>query len=367
MLPPNPVSLRDVAAAAGVSRMTASRALRNHPECAPATRARVQAEAARLGWRPDAALLEWMRQVRRRRAGPGVRAELGWLWLQDARGERTRYVAADLHFAGARRRATEAGYALVPLEARIDGADAPRVLRVLRARGIRGVILYAPPGGEHRVGLPVDAFASVVFGWSIVHPRLHRVVENYRDGLRRALVHAVALGYRRPALALHRQALLNTDDGWLREFLLWQVRNGFAPGRDQPPFLFDNEPDLGVRLQHWLRSHAPDVILGLDSFILDLLQERGVRVPEDVGYASLSLKPGQRPMAGVDLQLEFTGELAVDVVVTQLHLGEAGVPAVPREGHVETRWCDGPTLRPQRAARPTSGSRKRPRAATRAV
>lgn len=46
-------TLEDVAALAGVSRGTASRAVTGHPNVAPATRDRVLAAAGRLGYRPD--------------------------------------------------------------------------------------------------------------------------------------------------------------------------------------------------------------------------------------------------------------------------------------------------------------------------
>ncbi|MFF3645241.1 LacI family DNA-binding transcriptional regulator [Streptomyces sp. NPDC002564] len=46
-------TLRDVAERAGVSAMTASRVLRDDPQVLPATRARVRAAAAALGYRPN--------------------------------------------------------------------------------------------------------------------------------------------------------------------------------------------------------------------------------------------------------------------------------------------------------------------------
>src|SRR5262245_25256178 len=55
-----PISLRHVAEAAGVSRMTASRALRPGSPVAPAVRERVLAAARDLGYSPDKMVSEVM-------------------------------------------------------------------------------------------------------------------------------------------------------------------------------------------------------------------------------------------------------------------------------------------------------------------
>src|SRR5437763_1467974 len=54
-------TLRDIAAKAGVSVMTVSRALRNHPHLASETRARILQLAERLGYRPNPMVSALMR------------------------------------------------------------------------------------------------------------------------------------------------------------------------------------------------------------------------------------------------------------------------------------------------------------------
>ena len=49
-----PASIRDVATAAGVSHQTVSRVINGHPSVRPATRARVEAAIAELGFRRSA-------------------------------------------------------------------------------------------------------------------------------------------------------------------------------------------------------------------------------------------------------------------------------------------------------------------------
>ena len=51
------VRLKDIAAQAGVSVMTVSKALRDAPDISPATKARLRALAEHMGYMPDSAAL----------------------------------------------------------------------------------------------------------------------------------------------------------------------------------------------------------------------------------------------------------------------------------------------------------------------
>jgi LacI family transcriptional regulator len=62
-----PATLQTVADAAGVSRATVSRALRNHPAIPETTRVRIRKVAAKLGLCENPVLSEAMRHVRSRR------------------------------------------------------------------------------------------------------------------------------------------------------------------------------------------------------------------------------------------------------------------------------------------------------------
>ncbi|PYS32306.1 MAG: LacI family transcriptional regulator, partial [Acidobacteria bacterium] len=48
-----PTTLADIARELGVSKMTVSRAINNHPEISPETRARILEAAQRMNYRPN--------------------------------------------------------------------------------------------------------------------------------------------------------------------------------------------------------------------------------------------------------------------------------------------------------------------------
>src|SRR5688500_7367481 len=130
-------TVRTVAAAAGVSAMTVSLALRNHPRIPPATRLLVQKAAAKLGYRPDPVVAKLMHHLRVRRK-PGFQASIAALTTVPA-GEELPYLRDIVR--SARTRAEQLGYAYEVH--RIEEADKPRegLQRMLRARGVEGLIL----------------------------------------------------------------------------------------------------------------------------------------------------------------------------------------------------------------------------------
>ena len=58
--------MRQIAALAGVSAMTVSRALRNNPRITPEVRSKVHKVALKLGYRPDPQVVKLMNHLRHR-------------------------------------------------------------------------------------------------------------------------------------------------------------------------------------------------------------------------------------------------------------------------------------------------------------
>lgn len=133
-----PVTLQDIAREAGVSAMTVSRVLRNQDAVRESTRERVQVAVKRLGYRPNPLVSALMTQVRR-----GQREDRG---LQLAL---VHCLPAEMELAAnmetfrevAREQAASLGYGLTEFYLRDVGMNMRRQLEIVRARGIRGVIL----------------------------------------------------------------------------------------------------------------------------------------------------------------------------------------------------------------------------------
>ncbi len=143
----NRVTQRDIAKEAGVDVSTVCLCLNGHPRISEQTRNRVRAIAERLGYRPDPAL--------------SAIAASRWSKNRSDTGRVLAFVADDLKAAepelklylrGVCSRAEALGYRVDPFSLR-DYPSADALNRVIRARGIRGMIL-----GQSRHELPLELF-----------------------------------------------------------------------------------------------------------------------------------------------------------------------------------------------------------------
>ncbi|GAB2975378.1 LacI family DNA-binding transcriptional regulator [Frigoribacterium salinisoli] len=308
--PAPPATLVDVAARAGVSIKTASRAVNGEPHVAEATRRRVVEAATALGFR-----LNSQASMLRRGVRPGVvgfvmgdlanpfYAAIAKGLEQEARGRGLQVTVASTDEDPERERDLVAELvdrqvrALVVVSTRPDHAD----LEPVQQRGIRVVFADRPP-----VGLDADA-----------------VLLDDEGGARRATEALLAHGHRRigfvgdfSRLPTHRDRLHGHAaamdaahvEGWRR----WvrEDRHDAASARggvrellelDEPPtalFTSNNRVTIGA-LSALRGVAAPPALVGFDDF--DLADVLGVTVvahdPVEMGRraAVLALEPADAP------------------------------------------------------------------------
>ncbi len=333
------VTLREVAAAAGVSDATVSLALRDHPRIPAETRERIRAVAQRLGYQADPAVQRLMTYLRTRRY-PLRDGSVAFVsafstpqpWKQNPHLLRLR--------RGMEARGVMLGFQIQDFWLGEDGMTPRRLGEILRARGIGGVVFLGFPHATPTLDFPWEHFACTTIGHSLGVP-LHRVCQHHYAELGRALGELHRLGYRRPGL------VLNTDvDGRVQRY----YRAGYLVadlGDDVPPPLLwpvDEGAERNLkRLLAWHRRHRPDVLLMSQP-------------PPDVREVVVALRAGAAPPAVALLDLherdlgtyagmrhayEDLGSGAIDVVVGQIMRGETGLPARPTVVMIQGAWHDG--------------------------
>lgn len=179
---PRPVTLREVARAAGVSTASASRALARHGAVSAGLRQRIQAAADRLGYTPNLAA----RSLAGRGSGlVGV--------MVDSLAEP---LIADT-VAALERRLAAAGYGLLIVAARESPAHRLGALRELLSRGAEALVLAEPAHGQELAaelrarGLPWIALAEDLAGGAVA------VDPGRRRGAELAGRYLLDLGHRR--------------------------------------------------------------------------------------------------------------------------------------------------------------------------
>ena len=346
-----PPTLREIAQAAGVSKMTVSLALRGVPRIPAATRERIRQAASALGYQPDATFNRLMAHIRAK-APAKYAATLAVASFQAAGLLRLEPGGESL--GGIEEQAARRGYG-VDYIGLLEGRNTPaRVLRILQVRGIQGIILHSFPSPF----LPpafrdlYENFPCVVIGMKPRLPALHFVAEDAYAAVRLAFGQALKAGYRRPRILLNNFYARLQERRLLASFLAEQL---VLPPEDRLPFLdFSGPGHWASQFAAWHAEHRPDcIIAGLEARA-SLLQPAGIQVPRDLGYIALQREPGLPDTARIDANHARLGAAAVDLLVGLLHAGETGVPAVQCSTLIEGTWVPGATL-PARHAGSTDG------------
>jgi LacI family transcriptional regulator len=333
---PSP-TLRVIAQSCGISAATASRALSGHPNVRDDVRRRVETAAKRLGYTRNNLVGTLMAQVRAARTERFV-GNLAIVHVPSTEQPIPRPMQRDM-IEAATKRARELGFQLGTY--RLDpGAGAAALARMLRARGVLGVIfLYSRPS-DATAAFSWEHFATVEIDYGASALLQHTVSIDHHLTLNAALLRLREMGYRRAGLFIERHKDERLMFKWSAAFRSFQHAHG---GVGSAPVLSVEKmtPELFL---DWQREHSLDLVVGhIDEAVTWLRSERR-RVPQDVGFFNLNWHERSRPCAGLDLRPELQGMVAVESVVAQIHRNERGLPLDPQSITLSGRWVDGPTI-----------------------
>lgn len=328
-----------IADEAGVAKSTVSLALRDHPRIPEATRERIRAIAARLGYCPHPHVTTLMTRVR---ASGGIEYH-ETLALIDARGpgDNRSDVVQRRHAQGIEARAAAVGYRVERHRLREPGMSGRRLSDILSARGIRGLLIPPIPHSSGHLSLDWARFACATMGYSLRRPELHRACHANFQAMRLTLRHLRHAQYRRIGLAMSADADRRVDGYWTAAFLMHEET---LPKSQRVPLLRTRIWSRET-FARWHARHRPDAVVSVGVEALGWLRDLGARVPEDCGYATVYWEEYMGECSGIDQGFEHIGAAAVDLVVGQLQRNELGLPANPKETLLLGRWRDGGTLR----------------------
>jgi LacI family transcriptional regulator len=335
------ISIRDLARHLGVSHTTVSLALRNDPRILLKTRRSVARAASALGYKRDAVISDLMAHLRTIRTD-SIQATLGFLTAWHTRDGWRESANHRRFFAGVTARANDLGYMLGEFWLREPGMTPERMTSILRARGIRGLVVHSLEQPNSRLSLKWEHFTSVTKGLTVSQPRLHRVISSHYDDMQMVIERLSERGYRRVGLVLGEAHSLRVGRAWLASYLLHQ--NDVEPGRRVPALILKKSGAFKL-FGRWLHTHEPDCLLFADQPVAQWTQELGLRSPKDIGLAHLDWSPDMKPMAGVDSDPEVLGAAAIDLLVGQLQANETGIPQREKVVEVLGRWVAGSTIR----------------------
>jgi len=339
------ITLQQIADKAGVSRSTASRALRRIPGTAAATVSQVEAAARALGYAPDPQLSELTIHLRRRKTVSDRPIIACVHTLPGALFEKysTKALEGTNVYIGAEAQAYKLGFSFEPFAVDPAKMKESRLSSILRSRGIRLVVI-AP---AFRAFTPIDLrwewFTSVAIGHSTKLPPFHRVAPHQYQGMIDIVQRLFDLGYRRLGFVMVPATDLRTQGNYRAAYLM--LRSIHGPERFAP--ILVSEGDDRDTFERWLNEHRLDAVIKAGQAIplLEWLDALRRRVPQEIGYADTHLLRHERTISGIYQNPSDVGAAAVDLVVSLAHDNQKGLPKVPKNVQVSGEWVEGETTR----------------------
>ena len=338
--PPPPLTIRELAKLAGVSRSTASLAMQNHPRLTQKTRDHVRKIAAEHGYTPDPLTSTLMSHLRISRKNRGTETLAYLTAWNSSEGWRVSYNHQAM-FEGARARAEAMGYRLEHFWAREPGMSGARLSKILYTRAIRGVIIAPLLRPRGHLSLDWSHLATAAIAFTTVKPDLHRATHSHYNGMMMALRRLKHLGYQRIGLANLSDQMERVNNGWLAGYLVYD--QSIPSKRQVPPLLLKSWDKK--HFAAWMEIYRPDAIVSNHLDPLNFVKELGYSVPDEIGFARLDLAMVEVKVAGIDQEPHLVAAAAVDLVIEQLHQNEFGLPARPKVVHLDGIWKDGETVR----------------------
>jgi LacI family transcriptional regulator len=335
-------TLKTIARAIGVSVNTVSLALRNSPRISAKTRERVANEAQRQGYHPNPYVSTLMQTVRKSRQLPKS-ASLAFV------GEFKIEYCEQVHpymyrfFHGAWKRAEEQGYSVNFLVHGDRPEERKQVNRIIRSRGIQGVLATWISPERPPLDLEWEHFSSVVIGFGKTTAEVDRVENDQLHGTELAVERLAASGHHRIGLVFGwHEAHRPLFERYSMAFRQALFRLGIpADGA----VLCPEKYSIG-KLRKWLKRFRPDGVLSIHSQRMRDLESSGLRVPEDVSFVCLDLtdKDIQAGISGIRYRNEQVGETACNLLIGMIQRNFRGAPHPPTLTTLPGYWVDGGTL-----------------------
>ncbi len=321
-------TIKEVAAASGVSTQTISRVINERPDVSPETRKRVQEVINKLGYRPSALARSL---IRRRSHTLGV-------------------VTAGLNYTGPSRTLNgitaaveQAGYALLLKELpRFDANSNEPIFQALVSRHVDGIIWAVQEVGENRNWinkLALDFDIPIIYLTMEPRENISVVSINNYVGERLAMSHLLEQGYKhighisgplewweaRQRMKAWKDALQEGGVEFREDF--WVEGNwSSASGTRAAEKLFEQYTDMDA------------ILVANDQMALGAMQiahQKGLRIPQDIGITGFDNLPESAffgpPLTTVNHDQYNLGKLAVEEIIKIIESGwDEEVPTQPK-------------------------------------
>ncbi|MEM6822097.1 MAG: LacI family DNA-binding transcriptional regulator [Verrucomicrobiota bacterium] len=317
----NGPTLKEIGELAGVSKSTASRALRNDPRQSAETRKRIQEIAKKLGYKLDPLFSESMSIVRRQQSSKSR----GVLAYVDASLNRRELKNNIRLFYGARKYGKTHGFEVQHLWFDRRVMSPARFETILESRGIRGILLAPLIEITESIAIPWERFPSVAYGFTLLTPALHCVSDDHTAAMHMALKKLREKGYRRIGFVTEELMEKKSRNEWISAF---QHDLYTRPREERIPAL-----QVGLRMvnemQKWQRKFKPEAVICCgypNRFFKELFEETS-----SPPFVTLEANLKERPhVSGILQGIQEVGAIGAELLIHQILHNEKGIPKHPK-------------------------------------
>lgn len=335
------VRLKDIAKEANLSVSAVSMALNNDITMSKQTIERVKRIAGEMGYSPDPALSA-LSAYRNKRKVHTDYSVIGMVTNWNTKDGWSGQANQKEVIQGAKKRAIELGYTLQLFWAKEGGATGKRFTQILRARGIRGLILAPFEDNDDTIDIEWKHFSVVTISRPSRYTCFHHVVQNHYMDLINCWDKLVERGYRRVGLVLQDEIASRWSYQWEAAHLVSTKMN--VADSDVIPTLIVRTPNEVSDIRRWLRKYRPQAVISRSTHFLEAAKAEGISVPEDMGYVSLDTSEDASNAVGIHYRRDALGAAAVDVLNTLLHRNHTGPLDISVGTQIDGDWQEGETL-----------------------
>lgn len=337
------VTLSDIAKEAGVSVATVSLALRGRGDISQQRGVDIRALAERMGYRPNpmlAALASKRFSNARSQQGtpitifdfpvlPGIERTGGRLYHDTLVAEAKRL-----------------GYAASVVC--MSKAPSSRTLfRQLYARATQGIVITGNLDlQEFGDEFDWNQFAVVQCARYLDDTPFHRVRPNVFQSIKLTFTKLRERGYERIGCAIGRHDILIEDDEDRLGAAL-SLEMSYLPKKHRLPVFQGGFNDIDAFMK-WFLTHSPDVVLGFNTRQHDALQQSGLKIPEDVGFAILHCAERMPTFSGLVQNCDEIARQSIRLLDQLIRNHESGRPELPMDILIPSTWNEGSTVRSKR-------------------
>lgn len=320
-----PVTTHDLARHLDVSQSTVSRALRDEPTISAKQRRRIQEAAREMGYRVDPYVAAFTARVRNYRRSPkGITIAV----LQDTKPARTAPMTQ-----AAEAQAESYGYRVDPIYFAELEHDALQLSKLLKARGIQGLIVMPVGLGLDLSEIDFGGLACAQIGPSLQTPRLHMASANHFLNARLCYRTLHERGHRRIGLAVDAYNDARLDHQWLGGYTA--MRELMGPTSKKLPVFYPEQLTTDNLLE-WVSRHGFTAVIALGDYLLEKIHGAFPQVE------LARLTGGKRgKFSGINERIERVAATAVSLIVSQIHRNRLGIPPYPDSVLVPGEWVDG--------------------------